>query len=464
MSFAMGGDVNRDVTITFIGRDQASTAMRNISGTASKTTRTAQLLSKSLRAVGIAAATALAAGAAIAAKVMWDATKAAYADKVAMEKLAFIQKKAQDATDAQVESTADLIDKLELATGIADDEMRPALAALAGTGMSVKKSQDLLALAMDVSVARGKSLQTVSEALSKAYNGQLTGLTRLGIKVTDANGDALEFSQVLKQLQDRFGGAARAAGKTDPLKRLQAAWNQTQEALGEGLLPVLRQFTRWMINTGVPWVKEHLVPAIKSFGQWIKRNQDNITGWWNALKGAWNVLQMVWHALTNVTRWITNAYFALKKFLGMDTSFLTDVKLGLIVLQHPLEMIKGYFADLWSQIVGVASAVRDLVNAIASLPTAIPGWLHDHLPGIETGGWIQGRAQGGWTMVGERGPELINKRGFVRPHSASMGAGGGGGPTIIIQGAIDPVSTARQVERILAKGGRVTGRGALAVG
>jgi hypothetical protein len=76
------------------------------------------------------------------------------------------------------------------------------------------------------------------------------------------------------------------------------------------------------------------------------------------------------------------------------------------------------------------------------------------------GGFLQ-RSMGGWTMVGEHGPELINNRGFVRPHSASMGGVGGGNVYVTVQGAIDPVGTARQIRQILAKGDRASGRGAL---
>ncbi len=86
----------------------------------------------------------------------------------------------------------------------------------------------------------------------------------------------------------------------------------------------------------------------------------------------------------------------------------------------------------------------------------------DHMvPGAAAGGFIDRRAFGGWTMVGEHGPELINNRGFVKPHSASMGGVGGGNIIVNVHGAIDPVGTARQIRQILAKGDRASGRGAL---
>lgn len=479
MSFSMsgvGGDVNRDVTITFIGKDNASAAMRNISGTATRTTSTAAKLARTLKYVGLAAATALAAGAAIAAKALYDATKAAYYDDIAMKKLAYTQMKAQDATKAQTDATAELIDKLELATGIADDEMRPAMAALAGTGMEVKKSQDLLSLALDVSVARGKSVQTVSEALAKAYNGQVTGLTRLGIKTTDASGETLKFSEILKQLRDRFGGAAKAAGRTDPIKRLGAAYHQLQEEVGKQLLPMLRRFSGWIINTAVPWIKGHLVPWIKKAANWLGKNLPKaaqaISDWWNssgkeAFSNLWNRLKDLWKGAVQLVSALTG------KGKG-------DGATG--ALEEGGKAAEG-LADSLAPLIDALNAVIDAatwleehgdwiskLNEAASLlnPVGYAKHLYDKVNGEASGGWLPGRAYGGhmgskWTWVGEHGPELINDRGFVKTHAQSMGRGGGG-TVININGALDPVSTARQVERILAKGGRVTGRGVLAVG
>lgn len=478
MSFSMsgaGGDVNRDVTITFIGKDNASAAMRNISGTATRTTTTAQRLARTLKYVGLAAATALAAGAALAAKALYDATKAAYYDDIAMKKLAFTQRKAQDASKAQTDATADLIDKLELATGIADDEMRPAMAALAGTGMEVKESQDLLNLALDVSVARGKSVQTVSEALAKAYNGQITGLTRLGIKTTDASGETLKFSDILKQLKERFGGAARAAGRTDPIKRLGAAYHQLQEEVGRQLLPMLRRFSGWIINTAVPWIKGHLVPWIKRAANWLGKNLPKaaqaISDWWNssgrsAFTNLWNKIKDLWKGAVDLVAALTGK----GKGDSVEGSFEKGGKAaeGLADSLAPAVDLLNKLVDAatwleehgeWISRLNQAAGMLNVVGQAKMIYETRPSWLGG---GDAAGGWLP-RAQGGW-LVGEHGPEIINPRGFVKTHSQTMGASGGGGTVIHIHGAIDPVSTARQVERILAKGGRVTGRGALAVG
>ena len=468
------GDVDRNVTITFIGRDNASRAMSSIGSSASRTSRIVTGLTKALKYAAMAAAAALAAGALLAAKGLWDATKAAYADDLAMKKLALTQMKAQDATKAQTKATSDFIDKMELATGIADDEMRPALAALALTGMSVKRSQELLTVAMDLSVAKGKSLQTVSEALAKGYNGQITGLSRLGVKTTDAAGEALSFAEILKTLKERTQGAAKAAGRTDPLKRMSAAWHQLQEDLGKGFLPLLRQFARYVISTVVPYVKNELVPAVKRFSAWIKNEavpwiQNKLIP---ALQDAWKefrenwlpTINDLWKKASKLTTQIADLADSIMSLIGVAGSNGEDGGVarvfGLIgqAFSNALIPLKTYISfvsfmiDKWQWVIDHAAAFKNAITGDTSVNMDAPG---------ATSTAPLHRAAGGWTMVGEHGPELINNRGFVRPHSASMGGTGGGGITVIVQGAIDPVGTARQIRQILARGDRASGRGAL---
>ena len=59
-----------------------------------------------------------------------------------------------------------------LATGVTDDQLRPALQRLSLSTGDVTKSQELLNLALDISQATGKSLDTVANGLGKAYEWQ----------------------------------------------------------------------------------------------------------------------------------------------------------------------------------------------------------------------------------------------------------------------------------------------------
>lgn len=469
-----GGDVDRNVTITFIGRDNASRTMAGIGSSAGRTSTTVAKLTKALKAMAVVAATALAAAAALAAYAIYDITKAAYEDDIAMKKLARTQKMAQGATKAQTDATADLIDKLELQTGIADDELRPALASLALTGMSVKESQDLLSVAMDVSVAKGKPLQTVADALAKGYNGVTGGLGRLGVKVKDASGDALSFSEILKTLKERTQGAAKAAGRTDPWKRVSAAFHQVKEDLGKGLLPILRKFGRWMIGTLVPWVKDVVVPAFQRFTDWIRNTAvpwimqklvpalQDLWKWFKtkvkpALDDLWGAAKKLWGKLQDLNDAMSGEDGTTAQFQSMGDTAIGIID-GLTALANVLATIVG-----WLQWIEEHGGWLDKLDRLKNF--VITGGLSEVGPGGNLqggnadGGWLKRRGMGGWTMVGEHGPELINDRGFVKTHSQTMGMGGG--ITININGALDPVAVGRQVESVMAKYRRGTGRAQL---
>ena len=130
---------------------------------------------------GLAFAAAAAAAAAYGTKLAIDGVKAAIADEQAQLKLANALKAATGATDAQIKATESMILKTSLATGVADDELRPALQRLAVSTKDTVEAQKLLSLALDISKGSGKSLEEVANALGKAQDGNTTALGRLGL-------------------------------------------------------------------------------------------------------------------------------------------------------------------------------------------------------------------------------------------------------------------------------------------
>ena len=137
-----------------------------------------------------------------------------------------------------VRPVEDYIRKLQYATGVADGELRPALQQLAGATRNLVVSQDLLNLALDISAGTGKSLASVTQALSRAYLGTNTSLSRLNIGLSKADLTTKSFNEITEELADRFSGqAARAAGSyAGQLAILRAAAGDAQEILGEKLL------------------------------------------------------------------------------------------------------------------------------------------------------------------------------------------------------------------------------------
>jgi hypothetical protein len=135
------------------------------------------------------------------------------------------------------------IANLQKATGVLDDELRPAFQQLLTVTGSITKSQDALATAMDVSAATGRSLTQVTTALSRAYAGNTTGLSRLGAGLDKALLKAGDMDAIMAELNNKFSGQASArldtyAGKMDLLR---VATQNAQEIIGKGLLDALSQ-------------------------------------------------------------------------------------------------------------------------------------------------------------------------------------------------------------------------------
>jgi hypothetical protein len=169
------------------------------------------------------------------------AVRAATADEHSQKLLATALKSTTGATDSQIASTEKWITKQQNSTGIIDDELRPALGALLRATGDQAKSQDLLTIAMDASVATGKPLQTISIALGRAYLGNTASLGRLGIQTKDASGKALTFSQIIGTLAQKTGGAAAAGADTlqGKLNILKGRFEDIEENVGAALIPKL---------------------------------------------------------------------------------------------------------------------------------------------------------------------------------------------------------------------------------
>ena len=124
----------------------------------------------------LAFAAAGAAAGAYAIKLAVDGVKAAIEDEAAQIRLATALKNATGATNEMIASVEKQILKTSLATGVADDKLRPALQRLSLSTNDVTKAQDLLNLALDISQATGKGLDSVANALGKAYDGNTAAL------------------------------------------------------------------------------------------------------------------------------------------------------------------------------------------------------------------------------------------------------------------------------------------------
>ena len=131
---------------------------------------------------------------------------------------------------------------LQRATGVLDDNLRPAFRTLLTATGDVRKSQDGLALALDIAAGTGKDLGAVSMALAKAYGGQTTALSRLGAGLSKATLASGDLDLITAELTDKFKGQALAAaeGYAGSMARLTVASENAKEIIGKDLLDAMQ--------------------------------------------------------------------------------------------------------------------------------------------------------------------------------------------------------------------------------
>jgi hypothetical protein len=208
-------------------------------------------------AIGKAAAPA-AAALGVLADFAGDAVKAFMEDDKAAQILATSLKNTTGATDAQVASVEKFITQTSIAAAVSDDELRPALEKLVrGTG-DVTKAQDLLSLALDISAGTGKDLGAVSDALSKAFNGQLGPLKKLDPALASLIENGATTDEVFAALAGTFKGAASTSANTasGKMKSFSIQMDEFKESVGAAVMPIIQK----------------LMPALTKMGNWISNN------------------------------------------------------------------------------------------------------------------------------------------------------------------------------------------------
>lgn len=179
----------------------------------------------------------------LATKMAVDGVNAAMANEESLVKLTNTLENLGLAHNT--EAIEDYIYQLERSLGVADTELRPAYQKLVVATGDVGKANDALALALDVSAASGKSLEQVTEALSKAFSGQIAGLSRLNLGIDAATIKSGDMDLILQKLSSTTAGAATASADTltGRMKVLQTAVDNLGEAFGQGLVNSLKKGT-----------------------------------------------------------------------------------------------------------------------------------------------------------------------------------------------------------------------------
>ena len=303
-------------------------------------------------AIGKAFAAAAAAAGAAAIAIGIDSVKAAIADEKAQTQLALALENATGATKGQIAATEQAILQMSLATGVADDELRPALSRLVRSTGDTTKAQDLLATALDIAAATGKPVEAVANSLAKAYDGNTTALGKLGLGLSAAELKTMSFEQVQGKLTDLFGGAAAANAGTyaGQIARVQIAFGEAKEAIGTALLPIL--------DILLKFINENALPAI------------------NALSGAFSLTQGdgFGKIITDVAKLIKD--FATPIFEALKDNFN---KIKQVIIDNTdnfkafFEVVKFFAPIIGTVIGGAVRVIGDIAEVVLSIISKVLG-------------------------------------------------------------------------------------------
>jgi hypothetical protein len=134
-----------------------------------------------------------------------------------------------------------LIAGLEKTYKVADDLLRPAMQSLLQVTGSVSKSQSILETALNASAGTGTDLATVTNDLAQAYVGNLKGLRKYNLGLTQAELKSKSFSQIQELVNKKFKEQALIKA-ADPMNALALAANNAQETIGKGLFDAISNF------------------------------------------------------------------------------------------------------------------------------------------------------------------------------------------------------------------------------
>lgn len=246
----------RKLSLVILGKATSALAAMKATGdgAASLGKRITDLL-PSFKTVALAGAAAFGAVAASA----YGAVQAAAQDEQSQKKLADQLRRTTGATNEQIAAVEQHISKQMMLTGVTDDELRPAMANLVRSTGDVTFAQSQLNLALDISAATGKDLESVSLALGKAFTGNVGALTKLGVPLEQSVVKSKNLSEVIKTLNEQFGGAAADAADTfsGRLRILQTSLGEAVEGIGYALLPFAERL--------VAFIQTNVVPVIQAF-------------------------------------------------------------------------------------------------------------------------------------------------------------------------------------------------------
>ena len=345
---------------------RAQRDLDRLKGQAAKTAGPMAKLGNTIRSnVGPAMAMAAAAAGALAVKFAVDGVKAAVEEQAALTRLEQALRNVGEAHRADEVNT--FIDGLQRATGIAEDQLRPAYQQLVTATRDVTEAQELLSLAMDVSVGTGRPLAEVSKALTGAALGQTTALRRLRVPLSDAALKSGDLTQITKELGDAFGGMAstQAATFQGQLQRLGIAFGEVQESFGMGFLNALGN-TNEATDDLMDSVAS-LEPVMYSLGEQV----GTLAKFMGDLEKNTGAVSSIFKGLLDVTGPTLDSILYFYRVLGQGEDPVEALKAQFFGVADGAEEASGGTGEYWKSVLNATGATKEIISPTEEMITQL---------------------------------------------------------------------------------------------
>jgi phage-related protein len=282
-------------------------------------------------------------------------------------KLTQVFKSMGDATGGAAQAAMDYAGALSQKIGVDDEAImngQTLLATFSNVNNEAARSAGIFnratAAGADLAAAGFGSIESNAVLLGKALQDPIKGmaaLRRVGVTLTDAqqkqvkvlaeHGKGLQAQKIiLGAVEKQVGGTAAAtATSTD---KMNVAWGNTQEAIGNALLPVL----------------EKLAPILETVAKFIEQN----IGWIMPLAIVLGVLAVAWNiASVAATLFGVSMAAALWPVLLVIAAIAALIAIGILIVRN-WDTIKAAAAAVWSFMVrawnAILGAIRTAFNWI----------------------------------------------------------------------------------------------------
>jgi hypothetical protein len=327
---------------------------------------------------GVMAFQALEAGAKIAIAFGVDGVKAFLEDEAAAARLAkTMENLGMEGATAAVETT---IDSLARMTGTADDLLRPAMDRLLRSVGNVDEANKLLSLSLDVAGGTGRSLDSVVQALGRAYDGNTAGLSRLGAGLDKATLKTGDMDVITKQLADTFGGqaAVKAATFQGQIDRVSVAFGELQESFGQAFMEgVASNFSEGTdAGDALSQSIKDLTPAIQDLARELGNLVANTPKIVEFAKGFLNDLAVVRDQVLLLVAALKAAGQAMS---GDFAGAAATMEAANAALQKSMEARTEAYTKAFASETGLKTATSATVSAALAAGAAITGATKSHL-------------------------------------------------------------------------------------